>query len=153
MKYTWKKSLIVLALLGNTLHANEGDKYAGLEWYGVSAKYDATDKITAQAILGAWGYSNLTSFTGRGIYKFKKADNYNFYGYGSLTSWTWDNGIDKETVFGFGAGAGVEYDIRGLDKDFIPLYLNADIGLQHASFKNYGGFGGPGIGLGVHYKF
>jgi len=153
MKKFYKKTLIIAALLTSTLHANEGDIYAGLEWYGLSGKYDVSDKITAQAIVGAWGYGNLTSYTGRGIYKFKQKDDYALYGFGSVTSWTWDNGFDNESVFGFGAGAGVEYDIRGLNPELPPIYLNADLGLQVASFDRYGGFSTLGLGLGVHYKF
>ena len=153
MKITYKKSLIVIALLSTPLHAESGDIYAGLEWYGLSGKYDVTDKVTAQAIVGAWGYNNLTSITGRGIYKFKQKDHYNLYGYGSGTSWMWDNGFQKETIFGFGAGGGIDYDIRGLDQSLPAIYINADIGLQYANFSYYGGFGGIGLGLGVHYKF
>lgn len=153
MKTTYKKTLILVALLTSTLYANEGDIYAGLEWHGISGKYDVTDKVTAQAIVGAWGYNNLTSITGRGIYKFKTKDDYSLYGYGSLTSWTWDNGFDNETVFGFGAGGGIEYDIRRLDRNLPAIYLNADAGLQVASFKNYGSFNTLGLGFGIHYKF
>ena len=153
MKTIYKKTLILTALLTSLTHAKSGDIYAGLEWYGISGKYDVSDKITAQAIVGAWGYNNLTSITARGIYKFKQKDDYALYGYGSGTSWTWDNGFTKETVFGFGAGGGIEYDIRGLDRSLPAIYLNADLGLQYANFRYYGGFGGLGIGLGVHYKF
>ena len=133
MKITYKKTLIALALLSTTLQGKTGDIYAGLEWYGISGKYDVTDKVTAQAIFGAWGYNNLTSITGRGIYKFKQKDYYDLYA--------------------FGAGAGMEYDIRGLDNTLPAIYLNADIGLQYANFSYYGGFSGLGIGLGIHYKF
>ena len=153
MKTTYKKTLIALALLSTTLHAESGDIYAGLEWYGLSGKYDVSDKITAQAIVGAWGYNNLTSITGRGIYKVKQKNYYDLYAYGSGTSWMWDNGFQKETVFGFGAGGGIEYDIRGLDQSLPAIYINADLGLQYANFSYYGGFGGLGLGLGVHYKF
>jgi len=153
MKFRYKKSLIVLTLLSTTLHADKGDIYAGLEWYGLSGKYDVTNKVTAQAIVGVWGYADLTSITGRGIYKFKQKDYYNLYGYGSATSWSWDNGYNKETVVGFGAGGGIEYDIRGLDQSLPPIFLNADLGIQYANFSYYGGFGGVGLGLGVHYKF
>ena len=149
-----KKSLVVVALLSTVASADKGDFYAGLENHGISAKYDVTDKVTAQAIIGVWGYNNLTSFTGRGLYKFKEKEHFNFYGYGAITSWTWnDNYYGDETVIGFGAGAGAEYDIRGIDPEFIPLYINLDLGLQVASFDHYGGFSGLGLGLGVHYKF
>ncbi|MEA1879537.1 MAG: hypothetical protein U9N11_02670 [Campylobacterota bacterium] len=145
--------LLSAALLTSTLSAKEGDKYLGLQWYGLSGKYDITNKITGQAIVGLWGYSGLTSITGRVNYKFKQTKYYNMYGYGSISSWSWSNSFYDETVFGFGAGAGFEYDIRGLDKNFIPLFISGDLGLQVASFDHYGSFGGLGIGLGVHYKF
>lgn len=150
-----KKTLISLAILGSTLPATAktGDMYLGLQWYGLSAKYDVNNKITAQAIAGLWGYAGLTSITGRVNYKFKQTRYANFYGYGSVSHWSWSNSFYDESIFGFGAGAGAEYDIRGIDKSFIPLFISADLGLHVASFKHYGGFGGLGIGLGVHYKF
>jgi len=154
MKNVWKKSLVALALLSTVASADKGDFYAGIENHGISGKYDVSDKITAQAIIGVWGYGDLTSMTGRGLYKFKEKENFNLYGYGAITSWTWSNSYyGDETVVGFGAGAGAEYDIRGIDPEFIPLYINVDVGIQVASFDHYGGFGGLGLGLGLHYKF
>jgi len=145
--------LVVLIFLTSSVSAKSGDMYLGLQWYGLSAKYDVTNKITAQGIVGLWGYSGLTSFTGRVNYKFKEKNHYNLYGYGSVSSWSWSNSFYDETVIGFGAGAGAEYDIRGIDRNFIPLFISLDLGLQYASFSHYGGFGGLGIGLGLHYKF
>jgi hypothetical protein len=145
--------LVATALLTTTLLAKEGDKYIGLQWYGLSGKYDVTDKISAQAIVGLWGYSGLTSVTGRVNYKFKEQNFYNIYAYGSLSSWSWSNSLHSETVFGFGVGAGVEYDIRGIDRNFIPLFISADLGVQVASFDYYNNFAGLGLGIGVHYKF
>ncbi len=145
--------LVATALLTTNVSAKEGDLYAGLQWYGLSGKYDFTDKLTAQAIVGLWGYSGLTSVTGRINYKFIEKNYTNFYAYGSLSHWSWSNSLYSESVFGFGAGAGAEYDIRGLDKSFIPLFISAELGLQVASFDYYGSFGALGLGLGVHYKF
>jgi len=145
--------LIAFTLLVTTSSAKQGDTYLGLQWYGLSGKYDITNKITAQGIVGLWGYAGLTSITGRINYKFREKNHLNLYGYGSLTSWSWSNSYYDETVFGFGVGAGAEYDIRGIDRSFIPLFVSADIGLQVARFSHYGGFGGLGIGLGLHYKF
>ena len=145
--------IVSMVLFTNASFAKQGDWYAGLEWYGLSAKYDINNKLTAQGIVGLWGYSGLTSVTGRALYKFKQAKFYDFYGYGSLTMWSWSDAYYDETVFGFGAGAGGEYDIRGIDRSFIPLFISLDIGIQVASFRYYGGFGGLGLGLGIHYKF
>ena len=145
--------VVATALLTTTLSAKEGDTYLGLQWYGLSGKYDINDKVTAQAIVGLWGYTGLTSITGRINYKFQEERFYNMYGYGSITSWSWSNSLYDETVLGFGAGAGFEYDMRGLDRDFIPLFVSADLGIEVASFEHYGSFAGIGIGLGLHYKF
>jgi len=145
--------LVALALLTTAASAKQGDTYLGLQWYGLSGKYEVTDKISAQAIVGLWGYTGLTSITGRLNYKFKEKKDYNLYGYGSLSSWSWSNAYYSETVIGFGAGVGAEYDIRGIDRSFIPLFLSVDIGLQAASFDYYGSFAGVGIGTGIHYKF
>ena len=145
--------IVAMVLFTSTSFAKQGDWYAGLQWYGLSGKYDMTNKLTAQGIVGLWGYSGLTSITGRVLYKFKQGRDYNFYGYGSLTSWSWSNSYYDETVFGFGVGAGGEYDIRGIDRSFIPLFVSLDLGVQVASFEHYGGFGGLGLGLGLHYKF
>lgn len=145
--------LVASALLTTSVSAKEGDAYLGLQWYGLSGKYDITDKITAQGIVGLWGYGGLSSITGRINYKFKEKNYYSLYGYGSISSWSWSNSLYDETVMGFGAGAGAEYDIRGFDKSFIPLFISADLGLRYASFSHYGGFGGLGLDLGVHYKF
>lgn len=145
--------IVATALLATNVSAKSGDAYLGLQWYGLSGKYDITNKVTAQAIVGMWGYAGLTSITGRVNYKFQEGRFHNFYGYGSLTSWSWNDSYYDETVIGFGVGAGGEYDIRGIDRGFIPLFISADIGLQYASFRYYGGFGGLGLGLGLHYKF
>ena len=145
--------IAAIVLLTSTTFAKKGDTYLGLQWYGLSGKYDMSNKLTAQAIVGLWGYSGLTSITGRINYKFKEKNFYNLYGYGSLTSWSWSDSYYDETVFGFGVGAGGEYDLRGIDRGFIPLFISLDLGLQVASFKHYGGFGGIGLGLGIHYKF
>jgi len=145
--------VVAAALLTTTLSAKEGDMYAGLQWYGLSGKYDVTDKITAQAIVGLWGYTGLTSITGRVNYKFIEKNFYNIYAYGSVSSWSWSDSYYDETVFGFGAGGGAEYDIRGINRNFIPLFISADLGIQVASFDHYGSFAGLGLGVGVHYKF
>ena len=153
MKKIIQTTVLLSTLFLSNLNAKSGDIYAGLEWYGLSVKYDATDKVTAQIIGGLWGYSNILSVTTKGIYKFKERNYYTLYGYGALTSWAWDNGVENETVLGFGAGGGVEYDLRGLDREFIPLFVSADIGLQVAKFNHYRGFNGVGLEFGIHYKF
>ena len=129
--------------------------YAGLQssWpsHGLSVKMDFTDKITGQAVVGFLG--TLNNYSVRGLYKFKKEQFYDMYGYGSLGLWTWsDSFYADESVVGVGGGAGIEYDLRGLDSSFIPLFVSAELGLNIASFDHYN-FSSLGLGVGLHYKF
>ena len=158
----FKKALVTVAMLALSTQATATDFsnkniYAGFQssWpsHGLSAKMDFTDKITGQAVIGFLGA--LNNYSVRGIYKFKKEQFYNMYGYGSLGLWTWDSDhhlYDDESVVGVGGGAGFEYDLRGLDSTFIPLFVNAELGLNIASFDHYN-FSSLGVGVGLHYKF
>ncbi len=151
MKNVLKKSLVVLALLSTIASADQGDVYLGVQSNGLSAKYDLNEKMTAQAILGFWG--DVSSYTAKLNYKFKKGDHYDLYGYGDAGMLVWDGSryYDSESVATFGAGAGGELDLRKFDPDFIPLFVNLELGLSHGSFKNYS-YSAFGWGLGIHYK-
>ena len=151
MKNVWKKSLVVLALLSTTANADKGDTYIGVQSNGFSAKYDLNDKITAQALLGFWG--DVSSYTGKLNYKFKKGDHYDLYGYGEagMLVWSGDHYSSSESVPTFGGGAGGELDLRRFDPDFIPLFVNLEVGVSAASFDNYA-YSSFGWGLGIHYK-
>ena len=154
------KVLSIVAILGLTTQASAADfsnknLYAGFQssWpsHGLSVKMDFTDKVTGQAVIGFLG--DLNNYSVRGLYKFKKDKFYDMYGYGSLGLWTWDSSIyASESVVGVGGGAGFEYDLRGLDSSFIPLFVSAELGLNIASFDHYN-FSSVGIGVGLHYKF
>jgi hypothetical protein len=156
------KTTVLATLLAATTQLSAGDFstkdiYAGFQssWpsHGLSVKMDFNDKVTGQAVVGFFG--DLNNYSVRGIYKFKKEAFYNLYGYGSLGLWTWDSDYaswDDESVVGFGGGAGFEYDLRGIDRSFIPLFVNAELGLNIANFDHYN-YNSIGLGLGVHYKF
>lgn len=142
--------------ISNTLSKN--GIYLGLQsngWYagGLSAKMDLNDKLTAQAILGV---GTFTTVTGRGLYKFMKQDKLDVYGYGSLGFWHWggDRYYDSESSMTFGAGAGIEYDLRGLGAQFTaPVFVSSELGLNVVSFDNYGSVSALGFNIGIHYKF
>ena len=119
--------------------------------YGISAKYDFTEKTHAQGIVGFLGTVN--TYTVRGIYDYYQKPNLDIYAFGSVGIWTWDNYLYDESVVGFGAGSGLEYDIRGLDSELPPLLLSAELGLNVVNFEHYGSFSSLGLGLGIHYKF
>jgi hypothetical protein len=135
---------------------NTNNVYVGLQSsypaHGLSVKMDLDSKISVQGILGFLGTVN--SYTVRGIYKFKKEQFYNLYGFGSLGMMTWDGTgtYADETIFGIGGGGGLEYDLRGIDRTFIPLYLNFELNFNLTDFDNYN-MSVAGLGLGLHYKF
>jgi hypothetical protein len=126
---------------------------SSLPAWGLSAMYDINDQVTAQAIVGAFG--TLTTFGGRGLYRFSKEEAYNLYGYGTVGMWSYP-GIIRENVVGFGGGAGIELDWRrilGSDTgSFPPIFSSIDIGMVLASFEYYN-FSGFTMGGGIHYRF
>ena len=119
---------------------------------GLSGKMEISDEITAQAVLGFFGA--VSNYSVRGLYKFNSDEHWDAYGFGSLGMWTWDGsgGFDDETVFGLGAGVGIEYDWRALAPTLPPVYWNLELGFNIASFDNYD-FSSVGIGVGAHYRF
>ena len=147
-------STLLLIVSQSTLIADEdisvGFQSSGFSSHGLSVKLDVGDKFVAQGVAGLLG--DVTNYSVRGLYKFKEKNHYNLYGYGSLGMWQWDNYFHDETVMGYGAGAGIEYDLRGLDSDFVPLFVNVELGMEFIDFDYYD-YGGFGIGLGLHYKF
>ena len=114
---------------------------------GISVKKEMSDTLTAQATLSGGGA--YTIFGGRGLFKFKKDAAYDIYGFGGLAYINWKLLGLSESTFGYGAGAGIEYDIT---KD---ITVNGELGYYGASFGDTftGTYGGVGFGLGAHYWF
>lgn len=121
--------------------------------WGLSGSYDVNERITAQAILGAFG--TLSSVGARGLYRFNQQEAYDLYGFGTAGLWSY-TGITRETVVGVGGGAGVELDWRRLiasdGASFPPLFSTIDLGLVLANFEHYN-FSGITMGVGLHYRF
>jgi len=150
---------ITLTLITNLYAGNSGGKSKyylgfqnGYESWGLSGKMDLSEKASVQGIIGVAGA--LTNFSGKGLYKFKSDQYWDFYGYGQAGIWMWDGGgyFSDETIFGFGGGAGIEWDWRVLSPDLPPIYWNLELGLGFINFDNYN-FSSINIGLGVHYRF
>ena len=152
------KGLVTTTLLiistQSTLNAKEtigiGFQSSGFSSNGLSVKVDLTDKYAIQGIGGFFG--DVTNYSIRGLYTFQDKKNYDLYGYGSVGMWKWNDAFFDESVVGYGAGGGVEYDLRGLSADFIPLFVNFELGMDFVNFDHYS-YGGFTTGLGLHYKF
>jgi len=152
-----KKITLIIAFISG-LVANS-NIYLGIQASspseGISVKIDTSQKVAFQGIFDILGAERSLSF--RGIYRFKNEQFYNFYGYGEVGFWNRDRAYyykeDINTV-GYGAGLGVEYDLRDLDAGFIPIFVSAEIGLH--TFDNedyYYNSNELDLGLGLHYKF
>ena len=158
-----KKFLIILLLIGLTINTIAyKNLYIGVQSSspstGLSIKSDLGDKVSIQGIFDFMGEEKNYSF--RGVYKFKQKMFYNIYGFGEVGVWSWDRRYSRsdldETVVGYGIGVGVDYDLRGLDSDFIPLFINFELNYYAIDFENehYNYYDDDlGLGLGLHYKF
>lgn len=128
--------------------------------WGISGMMDVSDEFSVQGILGAFG--DLKTYAGRGIYRFEKKPNYNTYGYGMVGAWSYTgfeigSGFQlketTETVMGFGAGVGIEYDWRVFAPELPPIMWNLEIGLGSVKFGNVDfSFSTLMVGAGAHYR-
>jgi len=121
--------------------------------YGLSAKMNLNDKFAIQGVLGFLG--TVTSYSARGLMNIKQAEDYKFYGYGTVGFWSYDYSIlgksDTETSVGFGGGGGIEYDMAKY-LDGIPLTFNLELGIGIVNLDHYN-FSAVSFGAGMHYWF
>ncbi len=128
--------------------------------YGVSGTYDLNQRLTGQAVVGAFG--TLSTFSARGLYHFQREEKYSLFGYGTAGVWRHSfralGTSQSETSPGLGGGAGIELNWRGIldgsgnGSGFPPLFSSIDLGFVAATFDNYN-FSGMVIGAGLHYRF
>jgi hypothetical protein len=161
--WLWIGAVAMLAMAGAAEAQEESRFGIGFQssWpaYEISGLHDVNDRITAQAVVGAFG--TLSTLSGRVLYNFQKEEKHALYGYG--TSGVWRHSFrsvgfsDSETSFGAGGGAGVELNWRNIvddspDSTFPRLFSSLDIGFVTARFDWYD-FSGITIGGGIHYRF
>lgn len=123
--------------------------------WGLSGQMDINDKLTAQAVLGFAGETNIYAL--RGLYNIKKSSTpflHNYYGFAAIGDYTspsydFNGNSTRESVIGFGLGAGVE----AAPFEDLPIWLSLEVGASFAGFDNYSGFNTIGFGLGMHYRF
>ncbi len=153
-----KKIILTLAITLNIIADN--NIYIGLQLLtpsdGISIKIDRDEKIAFQGIFDLLGSKNSIAL--RGIYRFKRDIFYNLYGYGEIGVWNWDRKYyynDRVETFGYGGGVGVEYDLRDLDSQFIPLFLNLELQLHFFNDNEYSYEDDSElcIGMGIEYRF
>lgn len=134
--------------------------------FGLNLTADLSQRVAAQGIIGAFG--DLRTYAGRGIYRFSRKPYSSAYGYGMLGAWSykglefvdeddpwnWDLRETTETVFGMGAGVGVEYDWRGMNRNLPAVAWNLEIGISRIDFQDVDfDFSALMIGTGAQYRF
>ncbi len=124
--------------------------------YGISGRYEISEKAMVQGVIGALG--TVSNFSARLLYDLQQEEKYDLYAYGSVGMWRWggSQALASETAVGFGGGVGVEFELQELfapdDEDFPPLYWSIEIGANIANFENYS-FSSFAIGGGLHWAF
>lgn len=87
--------------------------------WGVSGIYDVSEKITAQAVLGAFG--TISTFSGRSLYHFQRQPAYSLFGFGALGLMRHSFRVlgerESESTIGIGGGAGVELNWQDILSD------------------------------------
>lgn len=127
--------------------------------WGLSGKYDFTERHSAQAVLGLSG--PFSSIYGRYLYNFdEKGESLVLKPYllGQVGTYSYkyktlDNQgkirNETETHLGFGIGAGVEFHVPEISE---AIRLNLELGYNRVGFEFYD-YSGFLIGLGGHYYF
>ena len=137
---------------------------------GISGKLNINEKAAIEGILGFF-FGDLKTYGGRFIYKFKQKTytkkqsqwlkSHNIYGFGLVGAFSYKGlkynsstySLEEytETVFGYGAGIGLEYFFR----EFIPeIGWNIEIGFGSIKFEEVDyDFSAFLVGCGAHYYF
>jgi hypothetical protein len=156
--------VVALAMAGEAQGQEESRFGVGFQsaWpaYGLSGLYDVNDRVTAQAIIGAFG--TVSTLSGRLIYDFQQQPKHALYGFGTTGVWRHSYSVlgvsDSESSFSAGGGAGIELDWRAIvdgdaaEPTFPRLFSSFDISFVATSFEFYD-FSGLVIGAGLHYRF
>lgn len=135
-------------------YEREGTMGAGLQltWptYGFSFMYDLSERLSAQAVLGA---AFGLAISGRGLYRFSPQELFIPYAYGEVGTWT---GFRTSSgTLNFGAGGGVEADPRRIIEDlddFPPIYVSLEAGINVITFSGFNTTYFQ-IGPAFHYRF
>lgn len=122
--------------------------------YGLSGILNLREELAVQGVIGAFG--TISTFSGRGIYRFQRERTYNMYGFGTAGMWRWSVPGVSESSLGVGGGGGLELDWHSIlssgESAFPPLVSSIDIGFTLANFDNYN-FNALTVGAGLHYRF
>jgi len=119
--------------------------------WGLSGMYDFNQRVSGQAVLGFLG--GWTTFSARGLYHFGQQPQVRPYGYGMLGFWRYSV-VSSASAFTFGAGGGIDVDLRKFAPELPPLYANAEFGISMIDLAVAGYTGATmAFGAGLHYRF
>ena len=147
------KKLLLLSILVPTMAFSQNLSVgfqSSFPSYGLSLKADFDEKNSAQAIFGAFG--TLSSYSARYIYNFnKKPNDITPFAYAQAGVWKYKFDLlnINESVFGYGVGGGLEFNIF---KSFLEG-LKSSVELSYGSVDlEYYDFKATTFGFGIHYS-
>ena len=133
--------ILVTMLISNNMFAQESDQtekgkfgigfQSSFPVWGGSIMLNLNEQTSIQGLLGMFG--DLKTYGGRFIYRFNNEQYSSTYGYGLLGAFSytglrigedWSLEETTETVFGFGAGVGIEYNWQALSQNLPALWSN-----------------------------
>ena len=138
--------LTAFVLFTTAASAKAGDQYIGVQNLGISYKFDFSDEIAMQGVIGKSLAQDGLVVEASGIYKLPIERYVNGLGYLSAVVMRSDF-EDHEISFGASASLGAEVDIRAVDKDLPPVFLSAKGGISVGLLNTFD------YGIGIHYKF
>ena len=159
----------VMLLLASSIAVGEEEKdtrfgigfQGSFPAWGISGVADLNESVAIQGVFGMFG--DLKTYAGRGILRFSKGTYWNTYGYGMGGVWTytgyefdddWTLRETTQTVPGFGAGVGLEYDWRAWSPNMPPVRWNLEIGFARVEFDEVDyDFSSLMVGAGLHFRF
>ena len=154
-----KLILFTYAVFGLLLSPNISAQELGLGFqasfpsYGLSLKADFDDTHSGQVVLGSFG--TVSTISGRYIYSFNETgDTFPLtpFVYGQVGQWSYNYdflGI-KESIFGYGVGAGLEFNWLASISD--KFKTTVEIGYAAVDLE-YFDFSATMFGVGIHYYF
>lgn len=169
--FTFTLAAMLLLTAKQAMKAQEYGKYAiGLQrgiWalYGPSASIDLNRRIGFQTIIGiipanSETNSNLGVFE-RIIFRPITYKTNSLYMVGMFGASRWHyigpygNDLIEAYEWGtnYGLMGGAEFDLRMIFKNFIPLFLNIEGGIEHRKTRYTTSSTYPTYGFGIHYRF
>ena len=147
--------LIIALLFASNISAQElGLGFqASFPSYGLSLKADFDETHSGQFVLGSFG--TVSTISGRYIYNFNETGDafpLTPFVYGQIGQWSYNYDLlgIKESIFGYGVGAGLEFNWLASISEKFKTTVEIGYGVVDLEYFD---FSATMFGVGLHYYF